>query len=61
MAWRIYQQRLNEHCETLSELFNPKDIVELSIKIEHFIKETGGFGGKSGLDFAREFLNGPVN
>lgn len=59
-AWKIYQQRINEHCGVLSELFSAKDLIELSMKIEAHIKSDSGSGEQSGLDYARAFLNGPA-
>jgi hypothetical protein len=54
-AWKVYQQRLMENFGILCEVMTPKDITELSMKIEENLKDTSGTGG-SPLDEVRLFL-----
>jgi hypothetical protein len=56
LAWKFYQQKLNENLGLLSEIFNPKDLVDLSMKIEDWTKSDSGSVEGSGLDEARRFL-----
>jgi hypothetical protein len=58
-AWRTYQIRLMENFGKLCELMSPKDITELSMKIEENLKTEAGSGHGSPLDECREFLDGP--
>lgn len=55
-AWKWYQRRLNEEAGVLCEIMTPKDIIELSMKIENDIKADSGAGTGDPLDEVRLFL-----
>jgi hypothetical protein len=55
-AWRTYQKRLMENFGILCEVMTPKDITELSMKIEENLKTDVGGAGASPLDAVRLFL-----
>ena len=57
-AWKTYQRRLMEHFGILCEIMTPKDITELSMKIEADMKTESGSGQGSALDEVRKFLDG---
>lgn len=60
LAWRTYQQRINEHAGILSEIMSAKDLVELSMKIEDYLKDESGGNEENGLDVVQRFLEGTV-
>jgi hypothetical protein len=57
LAWKTYQQRLMENFGILCEVMTPKDITELSMKIEENLKTDVGEAGASPLDEVRLFLD----
>jgi hypothetical protein len=59
-AWKMFQRRLNENFGLLCELMSPKDLTELSLKIENDIKSESGSSTGGALDQVREFLSGKV-
>jgi hypothetical protein len=59
LAWKTYRKRLMEHFGILCEVMSPKDITELSMKIDENIRGKNGIETGNPLDQVREFLNSP--
>lgn len=57
-AWKMYQRRLMENFGVLCEIMTPKDITELSMKIDEKMKFTPSGGAGSPIDEVRIFLEG---
>jgi hypothetical protein len=60
-AWKTYRRRLMENFGILCEVMSPKDITELSMKIDENIRGKNPGEGGSPLDAVRNFLNDTVN
>jgi hypothetical protein len=61
-AWKMYRRRLMENFGILAEVMSPKDITELSMKIDENIRGKSGEGaGMSPLDEVRAFLGTKPN
>jgi hypothetical protein len=58
-AWKTYQKRLMENFGILCEVMTPKDITELSMKIEENMSTDVTGAAASPLDAVRDFLSAP--
>lgn len=60
-AWKMYRRRLMENFGILCEVMSPKDITELSMKIDENIRGKNTGDGGSPLDAVRNFLGDTVH
>jgi predicted alternative tryptophan synthase beta-subunit len=60
-AWKMYRRRLMENFGILCEVMSPKDITEMSMKIDENQRGKNPGEGGSPLDAVRNFLNDAVH
>jgi hypothetical protein len=57
-AWKMYRRRLMENFGVLCEVMSPKDITEMSMKIDENLRGKAIGENGSPLDECRQFLDG---